>query len=107
MEFEVEHLYPRALGGDDEVRNLALSCRSCNLRKLQATRAVDPVTGIAVLLFNPRRDVWLEHFTFIAETREIIGRTPTGRATVARLDLNRAQMIRARLLWSVTGWFPP
>lgn len=107
MELEVEHIRPRAHGGDDDPDNLALACASCNRRKSQATRANDPVTGLMVLLFNPRRDVWTEHFMFNAETREIVGRTPTGRATAIRLDLNRTQLIVARLLWSASGWLPP
>lgn len=106
IEFEVEHVYPRARGGDDALDNLALACRSCNVRKLQATHATDPTTGVSVSLFNPRRDLWEDHFIFIAETREIVGRTPGGRATVRRLDLNRPQLLRARLLWSALGWLP-
>jgi 5-methylcytosine-specific restriction endonuclease McrA len=31
--FEVEHIVPRSLGGADAEFNLALACRSCNLRK--------------------------------------------------------------------------
>jgi 5-methylcytosine-specific restriction endonuclease McrA len=30
---EVEHIVPRSRGGSDRVSNLAISCRSCNLRK--------------------------------------------------------------------------
>ena len=37
--FEVEHITPLALGGADEEWNLALSCRSCNASKFQATAA--------------------------------------------------------------------
>jgi hypothetical protein len=107
MEFEVEHIHPRARGGEDVAENLALACGSCNRRKAQATRAIDAETGELVLLFNPRRHVWLEHFEFHAQSRTIVGRTPTGRATVERLDFNRRHVIRARLLWSANGWFPP
>ena len=107
MEFEVDHIDPRASGGEDELFNLALACGSCNRRKAQATRALDAVTGASVLLFNPRRHNWSEHFEFHPQTCTIVGRTSMGRATVERLDLNRRQMIRARLLWGVNGWYPP
>jgi hypothetical protein len=106
-EFEVEHIHPRALGGGNDLGNLALACRSCNLRKLQATYAADPVTGLLAELFNPRRDIWQEHFEFAVETRLFVGQTPTGRATVQRLGLNRDQMLRARRRWAAGGWFPP
>jgi hypothetical protein len=107
MEFEVEHINPRVLGGTDDLVNLALACGSCNRRKAQATRALDSVTAEFVLLFNPRSHEWSDHFEFDARSCTIAGKTPTGRATVERLDLNRRQMIRARLLWGVNGWYPP
>ena len=31
--FEIEHIYPQARGGSDDLDNLALSCRACNLFK--------------------------------------------------------------------------
>jgi hypothetical protein len=105
-EFEVEHIQPQSLGGDDSLENLALACRSCNVRKLQATRALDPMTGTFVQLFNPRLHIWAQHFTFIRETGQIFGRTPTGRATVRRLDLNRSHVLRARRRWVMSGWLP-
>src|SRR5688572_10519142 len=106
VEYEVEHIHPRARGGDDSIENLALACGSCNRGKAQATRAIDVLTGELALRFNPRRHIWAEHFEFRTESVTIVGRTPTGRATVERLDLNRRQMIRARLLWGANGWFP-
>lgn len=35
------------------------------------------------------------------------GLTPTGRATVVALHLNRATLVRARQAWSHVGWHPP
>lgn len=32
-DFEVDHLVPRALGGDNEITNLVASCRTCNRSK--------------------------------------------------------------------------
>ena len=31
--FHVDHIHPLSLGGSDDVRNLALACQSCNLKK--------------------------------------------------------------------------
>ena len=67
LEFEVEHVLTRAHGGSDELSNLALACRSCNLRKGTTHRARDPLTGELVPLFNPRADDWGSHFQLSLE----------------------------------------
>jgi hypothetical protein len=64
------------------------------------------MTGTVTELFNPRLDVWAQHFSFVRETSEIVGKTPTGRATVQRLALNRSHVIRARRRWLMSGWLP-
>ena len=104
--FEVEHIHPRALGGDDAPENLALACESCNLYKSDAIDDQDAITGDRVPLFHPREQHWIDHFQFNAETAEIEGRTATGRATVARLKLNSAFQIRARQHWMRLGLYP-
>jgi hypothetical protein len=101
LEFEVEHIVPSALGGADELDNLALACRACNLRKGVAVQALDSLSGEIVPLFHPRRDGWAEHFRLHLSGR-IEGRTPIGRATVARLAMNRRPAVRARRLWLAT-----
>ena len=106
-EFEVEHVWPQIRGGRDNLFNLALACGPCNKRKSAATSGRDPNSGRQVPLFNPRRDVWDEHFQFNIQTGEICGRTPTGRATAVRLGWNREHAIRARKWWVLIGWFPP
>ena len=62
LKFEVEHIVPTAGGGSDDLSNLALACRSGNLRKGTSERARDPLTGNLVQLFDPRRDEWTGHF---------------------------------------------
>jgi len=99
QEFEVEHVVPRARGGADVLANLALACRSCNLRKGAHERAADPATGALVPLFDPRRDRWGEHFQLRLDNFRIEGLTPMGRATVRQLGMNRAPALRARRLW--------
>jgi hypothetical protein len=99
LEFEVDHIVPRGRGGADEVGNLALACRSCNGRKGPAQRARDPKTAEPMVLFDPRANVWGEHFQINLETFQIEGLTPVGRATVRRLGMNRQTAVRARRLW--------
>ena len=103
----LEHIIPKAKGGQDTEENLWLSCRLCNEAKGVLTEAIDPETGISVPLFNPRTQVWTEHFSWSDDGTSIIGQTPTGRATVVALSLNTELRIRARALWVEAGWHPP
>ena len=103
----LEHLRPKAKGGQDAEENLWLSCRLCNEAKGVLTEAVDPETDISVPLFNPRTQVWTDHFSWSDDGTSIIGQTPTGRATVVALSLNTELRIRARALWVEAGWHPP
>ena len=99
LEFEVEHVIPVARGGTDELGNLALACRSCNLRKAARLESADPQTGQMVALFDPRRHDWAEHFELRIPDARLEGRTPIGRATVQLLGMNRPQAVRARRVW--------
>jgi hypothetical protein len=83
--FEVEHILPRSVDGPDQIDNLALSCRACNLRKSDRLEFPDPETQETVRLFNPRCDAWSEHFHFGFDGK-IKGLTPIGRATLALLQ---------------------
>ena len=60
--FEVEHIIPPGAGGDDDLANLALSCRSCNVFKAAVVFLTDEETAVEVRLFHPRQDQWPEHF---------------------------------------------
>jgi hypothetical protein len=104
--FHLEHITPRAQGGSDAPRNRALACATCNLAKADQTAGIDPRTGVEVALFNPRAQSWEEHFRWARDRQTIVGRTPTGRATVATLDMNSDLHQEARRLWFETGWLP-
>jgi hypothetical protein len=104
--FHVEHILPRGQGGPDALANRALACATCNLAKAGRTVGRDPRTGVEVNLFNPRTHVWEEHFRWARDRQTLVGRTPTGRATVATLDMNNALHREARHLWFETGWLP-
>ena len=92
--FHIEHIRARKHGGNDGSDNLALACPNCNHHKGPNLSAVDPVSDDVVLLFNPRTQTWADHFE-TAETR-IVGKTPTGRATVRLLIMNGDQRLRVR-----------
>src|SRR5262249_45238770 len=98
---------PMSLGGPTEEQNLWLACAPCNLHKGDRVTAVDPSTGEAIRLFNPRTQRWAEHFAWSRAADRVLGRTPTGRATVSALSLNRASLVASRRAWVSAGWHPP
>lgn len=105
--FAIEHIIPRARGGTDEGGNLALSCQGCNNHKYTGTDALDPLTGKFAPLYHPRRDDWKTHFAWSDDLTRIIGLTPTGRATVEKLQLNREGVINLRQVMVMAGKHPP
>lgn len=107
VRFTVDHVTPLAQGGADSLDNLALACFHCNRRKSAKTTAIDPDSNLEVRLFNPRQDVWGSHFIWSADGLLILGLTPTGRATVAALDLNRDRVLNIRAADQEIGRHPP
>lgn len=104
--FEMEHIIPLFQGGRDTDDNLALACRSCNLRKGIHTTGIAPDSMIEVRLFNPREDRWNQHFQAVPDTGALIGITPIGHATLTRLQMNSTAQASARRLWMQLGLFP-
>ena len=94
--FSVEHILPLSRSGKNTLDNLALSCQGCNNHKYNRTEAVDPVSGNTVPLFNPRKQIWSEHFVWNDDFSLVIGITAVGRATVETLKLNRKNIVNLR-----------
>ena len=63
--FPVDHILPRSRGGRTVLANLALACPHCNARKWAFTDMTDPITGDAAPLFNPRSQIWSDHFPLV------------------------------------------
>jgi AhpD family alkylhydroperoxidase len=105
---EIEHIVPLAKGGTDNKSNLWLACPICNRHKSDKITAVDPETGDEVRLFNPRSQVWSDHFEWSNDGIRIIGKTATDRATVAALHLSDdSDALAVRSYWVLAGWHPP
>jgi hypothetical protein len=105
--FEVEHIVPTSKGGSNESENLALSCRGCNSRKSVKTFVYDPVSKVKVDLFNPRKDLWKNHFEWTADFLQITSKTEKGKITIEALKLNRPGLINIRRLMVLGGIHPP
>src|SRR5207248_1110656 len=104
--FHIEHIVPSSASGSDSADNLALSCPSCNLGKSNRVLVTDPESKQDVPLFNPRTDRWNEHFAWDVDWR-IVGLTPTGRATIAALNLNHPRRVLIREAEEWFNLFPP
>jgi|SRR5579859_970380 len=110
---EIEHLIPRShfAANDpdaDAESNLWLACPICNGHKSDKIAALDPETQEIVSLFNPRVQIWSEHFQWSEDGIRVIGRTPVGRATVIALHLaDDPEALRVRVNWVIAGWHPP
>lgn len=105
--FSVEHIIPVSRGGETTLDNLALACPGCNGHKYTKTEAPDPVDGTVVPLYNPRQQRWQDHFRWHEDFTCIVGLTPTGRATVSALQMNRPGVMNMRRALFALGLHPP
>jgi len=101
--FHLEHIVARQHHGKTEPSNLAWACQRCNAKKGPNLSGHDPDSGVVVLLFHPRRDLWEDHFRF--DDLLIEGITSTGTATVRLLEMNALERIRWRAIFRRHGLF--
>lgn len=103
----VDHIVPQSQGGETSFENLCFSCRRCNEFKGAVVQAEDPLTGELVSLYQPRRQIWDEHFAWDASGIHLIGLTAVGRITILVLRINNEVIVNARRRWVSAGWHPP
>jgi hypothetical protein len=104
---QIDHFWPVSKGGNSKDENLCLACELCNQHKWNQTEAIDPINQDVVALFNPRLQVWQDHFVWSEDGISIVGLTPYGRATVVALKLNNGLALKVRGHWVGAGWHPP
>ena len=107
VRFTVDHIIPLNQDGADDLENLALACFHCNRRKSNNLSGMDPQSKTKVPLFNPRSEEWPQHFIWSMNALYILGLTPTGRATIEMLALNRDRVINIRAADQDIGRHPP
>lgn len=105
--FDIDHIIPICKGGQSVHLNLALSCGGCNSFKHIKIDWFDPIDRTLVSLFHPRKDIWIDHFTWSADFSLIVGITPIGRATIDALKMNRLGLVNLRKALVVFGEHPP
>ncbi|HEX9939134.1 MAG TPA: HNH endonuclease signature motif containing protein [Longimicrobium sp.] len=85
--YEVDHILSLKHGGRSDLRNFAFACFDCNRFKGTDVGSIVPGSAAFTRLYNPRMDVWPEHFRLDLGVF-IIGITGIGAATARVLDLN-------------------
>ena len=90
----IEHIIPKAHGGNDALDNLALACIDCNLHKGTNLTGIDPQTQVVLELFHPRRHRWDDHFSW--RGIYIAGKTGIGRTTIRVLGMNSEDQLGLR-----------
>ncbi|GGA23285.1 HNH endonuclease [Okeania sp. KiyG1] len=107
VKFTVDHIIPINKAGSNSIDNLALACFHCNRKKSNKISAIDEQSGKEVPLFNPRNNLWQEHFIWSTDKTLIIALTAIGRATITTLNLNRTRIINIRAADVEVGRYPP
>jgi hypothetical protein len=99
---EIDHVIAEKHEGLTIAENLALACKLCNTFKGSDIASIDPLTGEITALYNPRTDVWREHFRL--EEAVFMPLTAKARTTVRLLQLNRSDRVAERKLWIPLGF---
>jgi HNH endonuclease len=91
---EVDHIVSEKHGGATTIDNLAFACFDYNRFKGSDIASIDPDTGKLVALFNPRTQIWGEHFSLSGGLVKAL--TSTGAATIRLLKLNLPERVETR-----------
>ncbi len=101
---QVDHIISEKHNGPTELDNLAYACSFCNRYKGSDVGSFDWDLEEFVRFFNPRSDVWSEHFRL--EGIEIIALTAIGKATAQILQFNNTERLLERLELQALGRYP-
>jgi len=92
-------------GGATSADNLCYACIFCNLQKGTDLGSINWETGELVRFFNPRRDLWKEHFQLKEAFIQPI--TDIGNVTARILDFNNKERLQERQLLIEIAKYPP
>jgi hypothetical protein len=106
---EVDHIISEKHGGPTEAENLAYACLICNRSKgSDVGSIVLPISsGVFSRFFNPRTDVWLDHFALsAADGITILPRTEIAEVTTRILGFNSPERLLERQALFDVGRYP-
>lgn len=87
-------------------RTLRFPAKGATTQSLLLSTPLIHWSGATAPLFNPRRHNWSEHFAWSHDVLRIHGLSPTGRATVDKLRLNRSGVVNLRRVLRDAGEHP-
>jgi hypothetical protein len=99
--FSIDHVIASQHVRDDSTSNLAFSCLRCNLFKGTNVSGIDPMSGQITLLFNPRIQLWHQHFRWNGPV--LSGLSPEARASIALMQMNAPARVQLRQTLVVEG----
>lgn len=103
--FHIEHIIAEKHRGSSTEDNLCLSCPACNGFKGSDVGSMDwEGSGKFVMLYNPRQQVWDDHFRL--NKAHIESLTPEGRVTAFLLRLNSPRRLKERSLLISLNRYP-
>lgn len=92
---EVDHVISEKHGGPTREDNLAYACLFCNRNKGSDIASLGPA-GTLVRLYNPRTDVWQDHFVLASDGAMILALSEIGEVTVRLLGFNQEDRLLER-----------
>jgi hypothetical protein len=105
VDFVIDHTLAEKHGGPTTSDNLSFTCYWCNSYKGSDISSVDWEEGGKIVpLYNPRQQLWDEHF--VLQGPHIQALSSTGRATLFLLRLNSPERLAERELLLALGDYP-
>jgi hypothetical protein len=105
--YEIDHIIAEKHGGATEADNLCWSCYLCNGYKGSDIGSIDwNYSERLTPLFNPRTQMWEEHFRFDLATGLFEALSPEGRVTIFLLRLNSDEQVKTRQLLLTSKRYP-
>jgi HNH endonuclease len=104
LPLQLEHILSQKHYVWHSLLNLASACYLCNRLKGSDIATILPPDFSLIRLYNPRNDVWLEHFELSGSL--ILPKTKIGQATVKVLKLNSDERVLERMLLIEENLFP-
>jgi hypothetical protein len=101
---EVDHVIALKHGGESREDNLVIACLPCNRHKGSDLTSIEPLTGVITPLFNPRTQIWLDHFQL--KEGFILGLTAIGRTTIFLLQMNETSRLQLRQSLAAQELYP-
>ncbi|MCD9187781.1 MAG: HNH endonuclease [Pyrinomonadaceae bacterium] len=91
---EIDHIISLKHGGKSVEENLAVTCQPCNRNKGSDLGSISIVSNELVRFFNPRKDIWCEHFKLVGA--EIVSLSEIGEVTAKIFGFNDDERVLER-----------